>query len=168
MLVALCKSENNSVYDYIDIDPETYTPPEGWFVVDADTARSMSSFYIPDLKAHIANIRWTKEEQGIMVGPYFVPTERIERGTILAMQFNAVFKPDIQINYKPKGTNQTHIINAATAIRLAECSAWYVEACFAVEKALCDAYDAGMPKDAVLALADTLWPQTQFDLTPPG
>jgi hypothetical protein len=39
---------------------------------------------------------------------------------------------------------------------------------FAVEKALCDMYDAGMPKDQVLAAADTLWPITQFELSPPG
>ena len=160
--------KDGSVYDYVEVaNIEQYTPPDGYTVVDETTASGMSSYYIADLKAKIAEERWRREEQGIMVGPYFVPTERIERGTILAMQFNAIFKPNLTINYKPKGTTETHVLNMTTVARLAECAAWYVEACFAVEKALCDLYDSGATKQQVLDAMNAAWPQTMFDLIPP-
>lgn len=122
--------------------------------------RDVVPWTVDTLKAHIADLRWQHETRGIMVGDWFVATERSERGTLIGMQLNVTINPQLVINYKPRGGSSTYLLNAGQVIRICQCAAWYIEACFATEKALCDAIDAGADLEAIAAFSD--WPQTEF------
>jgi hypothetical protein len=121
------------------------------------------------LKAKIAEIRYGKEIGGIVIGAQPVSTNRDEMPIWQGMLLDMTLRPGItsSFEYKPRGgLNVT--LTAQQVQRVYECFAWYVQACFATERQLIAAIDAGTPLEQVEAMLDTVWPQTQFEWTAPS
>lgn len=120
------------------------------------------------LKSRLAALRYEKEVSGIMIGSQQVSTNRDEMPIWQGMLLDMTLRPGAtsSFEYKPRGGNNT-TLTAQQVQRVYECFAWYVQACFATERQLIAAIDAGAPLEQVEAMLDSVWPQTQFDWTAP-
>lgn len=128
----------------------------------------------PELLEQIAAWRWQRETAGITVGTQSVTTYREEMPVWLAMRANvqdraAANAPESTYKYKPRGAEVTSTLTAAQVLRVYECFAWYVAACFETEAALQAMIAGGGDLNTVAAAAQNpaTWPQTAFDWTPP-
>jgi hypothetical protein len=87
------------------------------------------------------------------------------------MLLDIVLQPGVRTSYeyKPRGGNNT-TFSIAQVQRAYQCFAWYVAACFTVERALQDAIYSGDDLDTVHATAmnPATWPQREFSWTPPS
>ena len=165
--------ERNDWYDVTN-DPSQEIP-KGHRIVHWHEAQHLSRSWEPwksdpdALKARIAELRWQKESQGIYIGEQFVSTLREEMPVWQGMLLDIALRPGAttEFEYKPRGGANV-VLSPQQVQRIYECFAWYVAACFATERTLVGAIDAGTPLPQVIAMLDTVWPQTQFDWTPPN
>jgi hypothetical protein len=161
--------KDSCIYSYVTSDD----PVEGFEVIPADLVpASYASFVGPHLRdrelmrAWIAEQRWQREIAGITVGEQPVSTLREEMPVWQGMLLDiAVFRPGVEVayEYKPRGGVSVQL-TVAQVQRCYECFAWYVQACFAVERALIEMLDAQVPPADIVAAADAAWPQRQFTL----
>lgn len=122
----------------------------------------------------LSNQRWQKETGGITVGGQPISTHRDEAAHWLARYSDATrwlmedataraINPDGIYPYKPKHGEPVYL-SATQVVRAYLCQAWFVNACFAVEKAAADAVKGGA--DIGDVVASIQWPQTSFDWEP--
>lgn len=117
-------------------------------------------------KQQIAETRYQKEIGGIVVGDQPVSTNRDEMPIWQGMLLDISMRPGqtATYEYKPRGGENTTLTPQQVG-RVYECFAWYVQACFATERALCGMLDAGASIEAVEAALQNAntWPQTSFN-----
>lgn len=120
------------------------------------------------LKNKIAAMRWDRETSGITIGIQQVSTLREEMPVWQGMLLDMTLQPGVRSEYEYKPRNGANVVLTPQQVqRCYQCFAWYVSACFATERQLCDAIDAGTPIEQVEAMLETVWPQTQFDWVAP-
>jgi hypothetical protein len=155
------------VYDFTD-DAAQEVPP-GYRVIDAVQAERLGSKYNPLLREpeamrlRIAEVRFQKETQGIVVGDQVVSTNRDEVHLWLGMLLDITLRPGVtaSFEYKPRnGINTT--LTPLQVQRCYDCFAWYVQACFATERALIELLDSGTSLSVLHAMLEEAWPQTHF------
>lgn len=121
---------------------------------------------VQTLKKAIAETRYQKEIGGIVVGTQPVSTNRDEMPIWQGMLLDISMRPGAtpSYEYKPRGGENTTLTPQQVG-RVYECFAWYVQACFATERALCGMLDAGASIETVEAAVQDVntWPQTQFN-----
>jgi hypothetical protein len=143
-------------------------------IIDYPTCQ-VTSIEVPwteaDLLEEIAAIRWKRETAGITVGTQAVSTYREEMPIWQGMLLDITFKPGQRtaFEYKPRG-GENVALTIQQVLRCYECFAWYIAACFAVERALRDMIDNGTSLNSVAALAmdSATWPQQVFEWNPPS
>lgn len=127
------------------------------------------------LKDHVAALRYERETMGIVVDGQPVSSERDEishwyprfsnaLGWLNKDPMSLAGNPSGVYPYKPRGGDPV-ILSAQQVVRCYDRLAWYVNACFASEKAICDAIDGASTSEDFDAIADSLdqyWPSNEF------
>jgi hypothetical protein len=155
---------------------QTCEPKLVWFDdrVERDWEVVTKPDSLPAFFDWLSNQRWQKETGGITVGEQPISTHRDEAAHWLARYSDATrwlledataraINPDGIYPYKPKHGEPVYL-SATQVVRAYLCQAWYVNACFAVEKAAADAVKGGAAIGDVVASIQ--WPQTSFDWEP--
>jgi hypothetical protein len=155
---------------------QTCEPKLVWFDdrVERDWEIVTNQDALPAFFDWLSDQRWQKETGGITVGEQPISTHRDEAAHWLARYSDATrwllgdataraINPDGIYPYKPKHGEPVYL-SATQVVRAYLCQAWYVNACFAVEKAAADAVKGGA--DIGDVVASMQWPQTSFDWEP--
>ena len=138
----------------------------------------------PDLNSRdgvrqfVSNARYVAETGGIYVGNQFISTERDEIGHWFPRFYNAMMwlngdariratNPDGLYPFKPKNHPPT-VLTAEQVLRVYECMAWFINACFAAEATLYGRLDANEPLDVIIDATPAAWPQREFTWEPPA
>lgn len=165
---AVCKSGNEISIEWLSVESR---PTDEQIIGWGNSSLTLPNgqwLAVQNMKRKISALRYEKEIGGITVGEQPVSTNRDEMPIWQGMLLDMTMRPGATATYEYKPRNGINTTLTAQQVqRVYECFAWYVQACFATERQLIAAIDAGTPLEQVETMLESVWPQTQFEWTAP-